>query len=160
LLGEASLFSKFKLEGQALHQVLNNDQAVGYLFRVKRNFPLAQGHMLSASAGYFGKFEIDTDALFVPSFANYYMGEIMRMDAWDVPIVLAELKHKFPGKTKTYVRLRAVKQLHSYQTGVLDMEVGAKFFKHIKLTGIFSVIDSEAIPDLKYMARIELRAAF
>jgi hypothetical protein len=62
---------------------------------------------------------------------------------------------------KFHVALKAVAQIEDAKTNEQDMEFGLMAFKnHIKLTLIGSRVETLALPNEFYMARVEIRVAF
>ena len=74
----------------------------------------------------------------------------MRMDAYDLPIISASIRHNFPWKLKSYLRLKTSKQLKYYHTQEIDLEASMRFLDHCKLTTIFAYITSDAFDEAKY----------
>jgi hypothetical protein len=83
------------------------------------------------------------------------------MDATEFPLWQAMIKHRFPGKMKFHIAVKAVGQIEDAKTNEQDIEFGLMAFKnHIKTTLIGSRVESLAVPNEFYMARIEIRVAF
>lgn len=155
-----SLPAEINLDIQVIHQLVENSQALGYFAKARKSVSWSGANRSSFSLGYFGRYSIDEGAWLMPGFSNYYMGEIIRFDIFDAPLALAEIKQNFSGDLKPYIRVRGVQLLHSSNTTVADLEAGLFLLKHIRLTGIFSFIQSEIFENPKYMARFEMRGTF
>lgn len=141
-------------------QLMNNNNSLGYFATISKGFNWNKGHRSTVEAGYLGKISLSDSAMFIPSFSNLYMGEVMRMDTWDAPLAFGSIKHNFPGKLHLYAKVRAALQIEQYHTQNYDLEIGFKAFNHARLSSIFSMIESDALEQTQYMARVELRIAF
>lgn len=149
----------FTLKLQVINQQITDNNTLAHYTKLGNSITLGK-HRTSFNIGYMDKFDNNASSSFIPSFSNLYMGEILRMDTWDIPIVSGEIKHNFPGKLRLYVRLRGIKQLKDNQTEIIDIETGVKLLKHVKLSGILSQFNSNIQDEAIHMARIELRIGF
>jgi hypothetical protein len=87
------------------------------------------------SGAFIGKYDIDKDAIFQPLFSNLFLGEIMRLDAPDFPLWQAAIKHRFAGKLKIHLAIKAVSQINDPLTNEQNLEFGIIPFKnHLKVT--------------------------
>ena len=150
---------KATLEVEALDQLIENEHTIGYFLRLKKNFMWKPG-ITSLNITYTGKYPNNDNSTFYPGYSNLFMGEIMRLDVWDMPMISASLKQDFNSKYIPHFRIKFTEQLKYPNTGAIDLELGMKFLKHCKLTAIFSRIHSKALTEINYMARFELRIAF
>lgn len=151
---------KFKLKIEVLNQLITNQNTVGYYINLNKNINWKAG-LSSLNITYAGKYEITENTNFYAAYSNLFMGEVMRMDLWDMPLIGFEAKHSFKSKLKPYLKIKAVQQLTPINTGALDFESGFQFLKHCKFTGIFSKIHSDLLPEkTNYLVRFELRVAF
>jgi hypothetical protein len=159
-LVDFNLPAKFEFQTGAVYQNMNLNNTLVYMGTLKRSVTWKSGAYTKMGAGYIGKYNIDDNALFQPLFSNMFLGEVMRLDATDFPLWKASLSHHFPGKYKIHVALKGVGQIEGNETSEIDFEAGIKLFKHIKMTGILSRVETLALPDDIYMARLEVRVAF
>ena len=151
---------KMKLQAGTVFQNMQDNNALVYIARLNRNFMWNSGGHTQIGGAYIGKYNIDDDAIFQPLFSNLFIGEIMRLDAADFPLWQASIKHNFAGKLKFHVGFKAVGQIYDNQTFEMDLEAGLKLFNHVKITTIFSRVQTKALPEDIYMGRLELRIAF
>ena len=159
-LVDVNLPGNLMLQTGAVYQNMELNNTLVYIATLKRSFTWKSGAYSNIGAGYIGKYNIDEDAVFQPLFSNMFLGEIMRLDATDFPLWKASLNHHFPGKLKFHVGLKTVGQIEGNETSEIDFEAGLKLFKHVKITTIFSRVETIALPNEIYMARLELRVAF
>ena len=155
-----NLPAKFTLQTGAIYQNMSDNNAMVYIANLGRSVTWSSGAYTKFNAAYIGKYNVDDNALFQPLFSNMFLGEVMRMDAVDFPLWKASIKHNFPGKIKFDITLKAVGQLEGNKTNEFDIESSLKLWNHVKLTGILSRVDTEALPEVIYMARMEIRAFF
>ena len=158
LLGSLNLPMEVVLRGQGVFQQIPDDQSFAYFFDATRNYLWDNGSMTTLQAGYFGTVNINGDNLFYPSFSNLFYGEVIRRDVQDIPFVFASLQHHFNWKTKFSLKLQYIKETDS-NTNEADLVTTLKMFGHFKLTGIFTIMDSDLLDETLHMARLELRAA-
>ncbi|MCK5855854.1 MAG: hypothetical protein KAG64_00085 [Bacteroidales bacterium] len=161
LLVDIGLPFGFFMQTGGVYQNMKDNDAIVYIAKLGNSKTWGNASNTKLSVAYIGKYNIDNNAIFQPLFSNLFIGEVMRMDAPDFPIWQVALKHRFPGKLKLHVAVKAVGQIELAKTNEQDLEVGIKLFNnHIKMTGILSHVSSNAIPNDFIMARLEVRVAF
>ncbi len=85
----------------------------------------------------------------------------MRMDAVDIPLIFAGVRHNFASKRKLYVQLQGVEQLQAENMKEVDLEIGADFFRRIRVVAIGSYVYSRATKDRENLvAKMEVRLGF
>ena len=151
----------FFFQAGGVYQNMNENNTLVYIAKLGKNMSWDNGHNTKFSASFIGKYDFDDDAIFQPLFSNLFIGEVIRMDATDFPLWQAAIKHRFPGKLKFHVAVKAVSQIEDAKTNEQDIEVGLLALrKHLKVTLIGSRVETELLPNEFYMARLELRLAF
>ncbi len=155
-----NLPANFTFQTGGVYQNMEMNNTFVYIASLGQNITWNSGTYTKFSAAYIGKYNIDDNAIFQPLFSNMFLGEVMRLDATDFPLWKANVSHHFTGKLKLHVALKAVGQIEGNKTSEIDFEAGVKLFKHVKITSIFSRIETTALPTDIYMARLELRVAF
>lgn len=148
------------LKGQITNQYILNDRAISFWFLLQKTITWNSGTLSQISANYFEITEIDEGASFYPAFSNLFLGEVMRLDAIDLPLVSASIKHQFKGKWKPDFQLKAVQQLKGNKSGEIDLLIGVKPNRRLRATGIFSYMHSELLEIDYLMAKLEMRIAF
>ena len=149
------------MQASSIYQNMQNNNSFVYIAKIGKSKIWENASNTKLSGAYIGKVNIDDNALFQPLFSNLFIGEIMRMDATEFPLWQVALKHRFPGKLKMHVAVKAVAQTDNNKTNEQDIEFGLMAFKnHIKLTLIGSRVETLALPEDFYMARLEMRVAF
>lgn len=149
------------LKTQALYQDGVGPDAWITFAQAERDFVWGNASRTTVHAGYFGKRDIGAAARFEASFTNLFKGEIMRMDAIDMPLAFAGVRHQFPGRRKLYLQLQGVNQLNAEKMQEVDLELGADFFKRLRVVAIGSHIRSLATRERdNLVAKMELRFGF
>lgn len=155
-----SLPGDFKLKAELAGQYIYSDKALAWWLAAERNITWSNGASTRLEAGYLNKIDLSDDAHFYPAFSNLFMGEILRLDVIDLPMISASVKHGFPGKLKSTVQLNSVVQTggdHSYE---VDLLAGIRVVKHARLTGIISRLNSNLLDTAYWMTKLELKIAF
>ena len=151
----------FFLQTGGVLQSMKDNNTVAYIAKFGKSKTWNNASLTKISGAYIGKYNIDENPIFQPLFSNLFIGEIMRMDATEFPLWQASIKHRFPGKLKLHIALKAVGQIEDAKTNEQDIELGLLALKkHLKVTLIGSRVETLALPNSFYMARLELRLAF
>ena len=159
-MAEFDLPFLLNLKTQCMYQQVNGNESLLYMGDISRGFHLFPGHNTHAGVSYYGTNNFTEDTLTSITFSNLFLGEVLRMDAIDLPAFNLYLKHNFPWKIKLYLKAQYVKQINLYHANEIDIEIGIKFLNHLRLTTILSQIDADPLYDKYHMIRFELRAAF
>ncbi len=115
----AGLFAELSLSGvtvkpEILLQSATNNQALLYSVSADKQWSWNNGQITRLYSRYLGYNAIDRGAVPVNSFSNVFAGEVLRLDAIEMPFLQMGLKHSFP-------RLKAsVKLQYAMQTGVVN----------------------------------------
>lgn len=157
---EIVLFKSFRLKTELIDQYIPDEHCLAYMLELETSHSWNNGSSSLLDIGYLGKIDIDQGAHFYPAFANLFKGEVMRLDAVNMPLAYASLKHFFPGKSKFTAEVNAVAQIEGSESKEIDTIIGMKFLGHARLTAIGSYITSELLEDNYWMAKLELRVAF
>ncbi len=94
---------------EVLLQTAKNNNAWVYSIMADKQFTWSNGQMTKLYARYVGMKKIDSTAVASNSFSNIFAGEVLRLDALDMPFLQMGLKHSFPA-IKTSVKLQAAMQ--------------------------------------------------
>lgn len=152
--------ANFTLKAELIDQYILNDHALAYWFSIEKPVKWNNGTSTQIDVSYLGKMDISANAHFYPAFSNLFLGEVMRLDAIDLPLVSASLKHQFNGKLKPTIQLNGVKQLRAEHSQEIDFIAGIKLFGNARLTGISSYVSSSLLTKDYWMNKLELRIAF
>ncbi len=153
-------FGIFMQTGAVYQNMLNNNALV-YIAKLGKSQSWNNGSLTKISGAYIGKYNIDDNAVFQPLFSNLFIGEVVRMDAPNFPLWQATIKHRFTGKMKFHIAVKAVGELENAKANEQDIEFGfLALKKHLKVTVIGSRIESLTFDNDVFMARVEVRVAF
>lgn len=149
------------LKAGGFYQNMTNNNTLVYVAKLGKLVSWQNGASTVFDLGYIGKADITANALYQPIFSNLFLGEIMRLDAPDFPLWMAEATHRFHGKLKLHISVKTVAQIQDAHTNEQDLELGIFTFKsHLQLTLIGSRVHANLTPEDFYMIRTELRLAF
>lgn len=158
-------FAKFNLpldigfKTEVLYQHVYKEKSIGYYLELNRSFDWSEGYNTLLGAAMLGKSEIDDNTMFYPSYTNLFIGEVMKMDALDLPVAQFYLKQNLDLLPSMHFKVQYAKQLEESKTQELDLELSAKFFKHLKISTIGGIITSDELKQDTYFGRIEFRLA-
>jgi hypothetical protein len=120
------LFSTFflpfqlSLKTQLTGQYILDDRTLAFYFGLDRPFYWDQGGVSRFVFSYLTKFDIDDKTHFYPAFSNLFLGEVMRLDAIDLPIITVAFKHQFENRLKPSLQLQYAGQLKGSQSRETD----------------------------------------
>ncbi len=150
---------KIKFRAQVLNQTILNNNALVYYVNLSKSFNFGSKGQTSFNFKYYGKYDIDNNAIAYSSFSNLFIGEVMRMDLMDLPLYQLSAKHRIP-KWKLHVKLQATQQFKDNNISEYNIAIGKTFFKHAKLTTMLSKLDADNLAKEYYLVRAELRVTF
>ncbi|MCY1719709.1 hypothetical protein OU798_05110 [Prolixibacteraceae bacterium Z1-6] len=159
------LFASIKLPGdiylnpEALLQIENSNKGIIYLAKLEKSFTLKSGNRLSLSGAYYGFSEIDKDAMVLNSYSNILAGEVLRMDAANMPFYLLSAKLNIPS-TKFHVKLQNAAQINAGNLNEWDIEFGKKFKEKLHVNVKGGMIDGGELEEKAFLGRLEARFYF
>lgn len=148
------------LKAEGIYQSMKGSNALIYYTVLEKDIYWANSHNTTFHLGYLGKYDIDNNARFEASFSNLFKGEIMRLDAVDIPIAFGGIKHNFGGDYKFYIQIQGVNQLKFEKISEVDLELGIDLFKHLRAVSFLSYINSEVAGKEYLVGKLELRLGF
>lgn len=108
---------------------------------------------------FLGKTNIDNGALALNSFSNIFAGDVIRLDAIDMPFMQAGIKRSFP-QHKLHFKAQFASQLNGNELKEFDLEAGKKLGKKLQLNLISGYVKSSLLSDNALMGRVEFRYYF
>lgn len=159
------LFVSIKLPGdiyfnpEALLQIEEYNKGIIYLATLEKAFSLKNGYRLTLNGAYYGFSEIDEGAMVLNSYSNILAGEVLRLDAVNMPFYLFGAKFNIPS-SKFHVKLQNAGQLSSGDLNEWDIEIGKKFFKKLHVNAKAGIIEGGELEDKAYLGRLEARYYF
>lgn len=115
LYSEISL-SGIQLKPEILYQSSLNNKAVIYNFSAEKMFQWSTNQTTRLYARYVGFSAIDDNARPINSFSNLFMGDVLRQDVLENPIVMVGLKHSFTN-IKTSLKIQGILQTKASPLG-------------------------------------------
>jgi len=159
------LFASIKLPGEiylkpeALLQIETSNKGIIYLAELEKSFRLKGGNRLSLSGAYYGFSEIDANATVLNSYSNIMAGEVLRLDAANMPFYLLALKLNIPS-TNFHIKLQNAGQINQGDLNEWDFEIGRKFFDKLHLNAKAGVVNGGELENRALLGRIEARFYF
>lgn len=99
----------FSLKPEVLLQSGTGNNALIYSFSADKQISWGSGQLTKLFGRYVGMHKIDATAIATPSFSNIFAGEVLRLDALDMPFFQAGIKHSFPS-LKASIKLQGALQ--------------------------------------------------
>jgi len=149
----------FEFQIEALGHLKTDNNAIVYNPKINRTWTWDSGSQTLFTLGYIGKYDLNTDAKVFPLFSNLFAGEVLRLDAVDMPFMQMAARHNFP-KIRVQLKAQVVGQFENQHFREYDFSIGKTLYKNFKLTGMFSRIEADMLDEIYYMARFELRFTF
>lgn len=146
----------YKLE--VLFQEKQDNRGVFIINTLDKSFSSSLGFTdLSASFYYFET--IDDQALAMLSYSNLFLGEVLRFDAIEMPLLSIYAKHRFKGKGMS-LKLQYASNIGQDRMSELDLQFNKNLNKHFHLIATAGLLSGDAVQDYPYLARLELRYTF
>lgn len=188
----SGLYSELTLAGvqlkpEVLFQTAKNNKAIVYNFTAEKIFRWSESQATKAYAQFVGYTAVDKDARAINSFSNLFMGDALRQDVLEAPLVMLGVKHSFTA-IKTSLKVQGVMQTKasamdgdygfvsdSYSSPLtkmkeLDFSVSKNFGKHLLVNAYYGMLDFPNLENtdvvLHYnhvqtmFGRLELRITF
>ncbi|MDC0584427.1 hypothetical protein OAO55_01720 [Bacteroidales bacterium] len=158
--GEFSLWNFANLKAQGIYQNVSNNNALLIYLKGERSLDWKSGDISTFNATFLGKINIDENATAMPHFSNLFMGEVLRMDMADMPLINVSAKHRFVDKSLS-CKLAYTKQLKGLNMEEANLSISKNFInKHLKTTLITGFMNSDELNKTYGLAKIEMRVFF
>ena len=147
-------------KAEGIYQLANNNKAWLFYAQLAKEFQSKSGNLTTLQATYLAKHDIGESTASLPRFSNLFLGEVFRMDLVDLPLINASFKQQFTTKELS-LKLQYTQQLKDEKMQELDFSVG-KFYikKHLRLTAITGLMNSDDLNEWAKLARLEMRVFF
>ena len=108
------LFSEFSVAGiqlkpEILYQASKNNNVVIYNMIAEKDFQWSASQTTRLYARYLGFTAVSSGARPMNSFSNLFMGDMLRQDVLENPVIMVGLKHSFT-KWKTSIKIQGIMQ--------------------------------------------------
>ncbi len=145
---------------EMIYQYIWHEQTAAFKGQFSKNFSIFPAYPFSTSLSYYGVYEVSQDARFFPAFSNLYLGEVSRLDALHMPLLVVDVKQYLPGKLEPTLRLQYVNQIKFDHNTELDFQLSAKLFKGFRTIITLSKIDSDLLSESVMLNKLECRWSF
>lgn len=162
---QTGIFASIKLPGdiylnpEALFQLEEANKGIIYLAKLEKAFTLKRGNRLSLGAAYYGFSEIDDNAMVLNSYSNILAGEVLRLDAVNMPFYLLNAKLNIPS-AKFHIKLQNAGQLNASDLHEWDIEVGKKIKNRLHVNVKGGIINGGELNEKAFLGRLEARFYF
>ena len=151
---------EIKFENEFIYQSAKNSRLLAHIWRVSRSINWISDQTTDLSLAYYGSYGFDSDSRFTPAFSSLFMGEVVRLDARDVPLIMASIRRQINLPFNPSIKIAFVRQLYLNHTAEFDLEVKIDALENIDLYGTFSAIESHALQGKAGMVKLEGRWGF
>jgi len=161
----AGLFATFELPAgfyilpEVLYQNNDSNNAIIYFVNLYNEIDWKNRQRSTISLYYYGKYDINKDAKAFLSFSNIFAGEVLRMDAINMPFYQIDLKHSFM-KYRLRLKLQYTKQIFDEKMEELDLSISKKVGKNFDFIFINSLFKAESLTKTNYMSKLEIRFTY
>jgi len=182
----SGLFTEIELAGltfkpEIILQSANFNNALLYSFIIQKQISWNNGQQTRIFGKYIGMHQIDTTAVALNSFSNVFAGEVLRMDALELPLFQAGIKQSVPslkaslkiqmamqtGKTSGYTANPYNPILNNSRMQEYDMAISKNIGKNLLVNGWFGymVYPKMTSPFIyetnkNFWGKIEMRLSF
>ncbi|MDP2422729.1 MAG: hypothetical protein Q8M23_00130, partial [Bacteroidales bacterium] len=108
---------------------------------------------------YYGIIAIDANAKAMYSFSNVFAGNVLRLDALDMPFFQAAIRYRLP-EVRTHLKVQYVLKAKQNPMQELDLAIVKKFGKHMQASAIGGFVRSSFLADDAFLGRVEFRYNF
>ncbi len=158
MFAEFNLFSGIDFRPEVLYQSAKGSHALIYSLILERNWELSKSRT-NISFRYIGLSAIDEGAKALNSFSNIFAGDVLRLDAMDLPMFQAGIKYTLPA-IKTHLKLQYSAQTSGSPMKEFDLSAGKKFGKRMQVNAVGGLVNAASLGDTRKLGRVEFRFYF
>lgn len=157
---EIEILTANKIQLQLQYQSETNNNAIQAFVKAEHEKSWNNNTATSIQLHYLDQLPVSENAMSLPRFSNLFFGEILRMDAIDLPIGNVVLKHRW------IEHHSSIKLMYTHQFGKQNMQeanisAGKLFFhKKLRVTGIGGIVESNKLESWTPAGKIEIRYFF
>lgn len=101
--------------------------------------------------------QLDKGAMIKNSFSNLFLGDVIRLEAKDLPLYQASLRYSIP-KHSLHFKIQYTSEFDSNGLSEIDLSIGKRILKQVQLSAIGGYIKSPTLEHKDaFLARIEAR---
>lgn len=148
---------EIELNPEVLYQNTIANNAILYSFGIRKMFVLDNSQRFDFQARVLQSTEIDKGAMIRNSFSNLFLGDVIRLEAKDLPLYQASLRYSIP-KHSLHFKLQYTSEFKNQGLSEIDLSIGKKVFNQVQLSAIGGYIKSPTLEHSDaFLARIEAR---
>lgn len=148
---------EIELNPEVLYQNAIANNAILYSFGIRKMFVLDNSQRFDFQARVLQSTEIDKGAIIRNSFSNLFLGDVIRLEAKDLPLYQASLRYSIP-KHSLHFKLQYTSEFKNQGLSEIDFSIGKRVFKQVQLSAIGGYIKSPTLEHGDaFLARIEAR---
>lgn len=146
---------------ELLYQHESNNKALLLDLRLSKDYSWSSFHRSFITLDYYRIYELDQNARALNRYSNLMYGEVLRLDAADIPLIACAFKHRF-SKHRIHVKMQYAQTLKSTRMREYDVKIGKTFFKALKCTLMGAYIESPLLyeGDNTWLSKLEIRYTF
>jgi len=157
---EIQILKKNKVLLQVQYQSEANNNAVQAFVKTDHEKEWDNNTATTLQLHYLDQIALSDDAMSLPRFSNLFYGEVLRMDAIDLPIGNVVLKHRWL-EHHANIKLMYTHQFAKQNMQEADFSAGKLFFKKkLRVTGIGGILNSDQLESWTPVGKIEIRYFF
>lgn len=161
------IFASFTLPAEIgfspelLYQHASNNKALLLDLRLSKDYAWSGFHRSFITLDYYHIAAVDQNAQALNRYSNLMYGEVLRLDAAEMPLIACAFKHRF-SKYRIHVKMQYAQTLKSTMMREYDVKIGKTFFKALKCTLMGAYIESPLLyeADTTWLGKLEIRYTF
>lgn len=155
-----ALPADFSWKTEVLYQASQSNNALLYYSSLSKSWSMGINSRTEFNAAWLGMSHLSNNAVPQISFSNLMLGEVSRLDIFDLPLAHLSLKHSFT-KSQLSFKLQYARKLKDDKIEELNFSAG-KFFlnKHLRTTAILGQVKANTLDKSYHLAKLELRYFF
>ncbi len=158
LFAQAEWGKSWSLKPEILIQSASNNKALVYSLKLEKMFE-GEKSRTNLNLRVLGKSNIDANARVLNSFSNIFAGDVIRLDAIDLPFFQAGIKHSLQNQ-KIHIKAQYASQFSGNEMKEFDLEAGKKFGKKLQVNLLSGYVKSSLLSNNALMGRLEFRYYF
>ncbi|MCK9163191.1 MAG: hypothetical protein M0O93_02435 [Bacteroidales bacterium] len=148
---------EIELNPEVLYQNAINNNAILYSIGLRKMFITDNAHRFDFQARVIGSTELDNGAMIRNSFSNLFLGDVIRLEAQDLPLYQASLRYSIP-RHSLHFKLQYTSEFQTNGLSEIDFSVGKRVLNQVQLSAIGGYIKSPTLEHGDaFLARIEAR---
>ncbi|MCH3923468.1 MAG: hypothetical protein LKE30_00915 [Bacteroidales bacterium] len=156
--GLISLPFGINLMPEVLYQNAKNNNALLYSIGLRKIFMFENNTRLDCQARAIATTAIDDKAMIRNSFSNLFLGDVIRLEAKDEPLIQASTRYSIP-RYSLHFKLQYTSQLKDYDEALSEVDLSCgKRINNLQLSLIGGYIKSQQLENKDcYLLRLEAR---